>query len=784
VLTPHQAAERYVHNDWPVIPLHNLDGAGRCSCGDAGCAKKAKHPRIGGWQEVVSDPAAVERWWRIWPNAGIGLRLDHNVCLDIDLKGDENGFESLAILEQENRAVAESCVKQRSGSGGEHQLYRTVEGVEKRIKFRCGLDLLCGNGCFIVVQPSTNSSGSYQWLDTINPLNTDRTELVLSAPPAWLLDAAKAPAKHQRSKAGQPSGERKLASFFLDLALKKITAGEIRNAAGMFYCCQLRDAGFSRDEAFLELRPFVDAANEHAPKSHRYTMREAEATLRSVYKREARDPWSSDSEEKNQTDIILELTEDFEFFRSGPSDDGYVRFKIGSHREVHFAGGSKGPSLKLRQILTQRYLEKFNRAPGREGLNQACDTLCARCGAAQRVDTFVRFARFPDRIYVDLCNDKWEAIEVAKDGWRIISEVPVLFRRGTGSRALPTPTTGGSLETLRDLLNAGDDETWRLMLGWVIGVFLPTGAFPILNLEGEQGSAKSTTSLLLLNLIDPQEGGLAGPPKDEADCSLCALHSGVLAFDNLKGISGRLSDVLCRMSTGQSFRTRKLYQDTDLTLVTVRVPILLNGIADVVLQADLMDRCIQARLPAIPPERRTTVAKVFEAFESIHASCLGGLLDAVSCGLANLPHTTLDRPMRMSDFCVWVASCEPKLPWKPGEFLRTYRGQQEAVVSDALELDDVGAAILAWADANIHVGGAVVVRPLELLRGVNEITMDIPKDWHHWPRNPEALAHRMPRLQPGLRTRGIHVKKLPRGKRGGRWQISREEPQGRLPLAA
>src|SRR5581483_11547849 len=124
-------------------------------------------------------------------------------------------------------------------------------------------------------------------------------------------------------------------------------------------------------------------------------------------------------------------------------------------------------------------------------------------------------------------------------------------------------------------------------------------------LEGEKGSSKTTTMRLLLNMIDPSEGDLAPPPRDETDATISASEAGILAFDNLSGCRGDISDLFCRFSTGQAYKTRTLYQTRGLTLVTVKLPIMLNGIDPNITRGDLLERCITLRLPRITNARRT-----------------------------------------------------------------------------------------------------------------------------------------------------------------------------------
>ncbi len=42
---------------------------------------------------------------------------------------------------------------------------------------------------------------------------------------------------------------------------------------------------------------------------------------------------------------------------------------------------------------------------------------------------FVRLAGYKDAIYLDLTNTAWEAVEVTASGWRVLTDLPVKFRR-------------------------------------------------------------------------------------------------------------------------------------------------------------------------------------------------------------------------------------------------------------------------------------------------------------------------------------------------------------------
>ena len=219
----------------------------------------------------------------------------------------------------------------------------------------------------------------------------------------------------------------------------------------------------------------------------------------------------------------------------------------------------------------------------------------------------------------------------------------------------------------------------------------------------------------------------------------------------MSGCRAELADVFCRLSTGQGYRTRTLYETLGVTVCSVKLPIILNGIDSTVMRGDLLERSIKLKLPSVTS--RLEARNLWADFAKVHAEVLGALLDAVACGLRNLPNTTLPDLPRMSDFCTWVAACEPALPWKPGQFLEN----------------------------SLTPGSALVRTAADLLNELNDVTSDSPKDMRRWPPDAQSLAHRLVRLAPVLRAQGIEMRKLRRTKKArSRWEIWRPGPQALL----
>ena len=114
----------------------------------------------------------------------------------------------------------------------------------------------------------------------------------------------------------------------------------------------------------------------------------------------------------------------------------------------------------------------------------------------------LRVAGFGGKIYIDLADEKYQAIELDAEGWRIVDRPPVRFRRPPTMRPLPRPQAGGSINQLRKFINLSADG-FILFVAVLLFAFIPNRPHPVLYLAGEEGTAKSTISKVARLLIDP-----------------------------------------------------------------------------------------------------------------------------------------------------------------------------------------------------------------------------------------------------------------------------------------
>ena len=428
-----------------------------------------------------------------------------------------------------------------------------------------------------------------------------------------------------------------------------------------------------------------------------------------------------------------------------PTGDGYITITVSGHQE-HHPLASRG----ARDYLTRLFYLDSGKAPNATALQAAIATLSgtARFDGDEH-DVHVRVGGRPDRIYLDLGDPAWRAVEVTPTGWQIITRPPVRFRRPRGMLPLPVPVAGGSLTEMRRFVNVASDEDFILLAMWQIQALRPVGPYPILVMIAEQGAAKTTTAKVLRRLCDPSASDVRRPPRNTEDLMIAATNGHVVAFDNLSRLPGDLSDNLAVLATGGGFSVRQLYTNREEELFQAQRPIILNGISQVATRGDLLDRAVVVTLPPIPDERRKDEATFWQEFDVAHPRILGALLDAVSCGLKRLPSVQLDRKPRMADFALWSVAAEPACPWREGAFLEAYAGNRQGAVEAILDGDpvaDVALALAPW------TGTAT-----ELLAELNTQTDDALTRRKDWYAKPRQVSDALRRVAPGLRKVGLAV---------------------------
>jgi hypothetical protein len=105
---------------------------------------------------------------------------------------------------------------------------------------------------------------------------------------------------------------------------------------------------------------------------------------------------------------------------------------------------------RISRSMRRRFFEATQGAPSSEALQSALNVIEAKAhfNAPERL-VHIRVGGLDGRLYLDLGDKTWRAVEIDPNGWRVIDNPPVRFRRAAGIKPLPIPVKGGSVETLR-----------------------------------------------------------------------------------------------------------------------------------------------------------------------------------------------------------------------------------------------------------------------------------------------------------------------------------------------
>ncbi len=456
---------------------------------------------------------------------------------------------------------------------------------------------------------------------------------------------------------------------------------------------------------------------------------------------------SSDPEKQpRQSQVLVDLTSSCELFTSD-DDRAYASIPIENRLET-WPIDSSG----FNYWLSREYFITTQTSPSKYNLAEALSVLEGMAkyeGGCFPV--YTRIAEFNEKVYLDLVNDNWEVIEVSNEGWQILPTSPVKFIRSSGMLSIPSPESGGSVDILRNFINLPNDDDFIILITYLLFSLQPAGPYPILILQGEQGSAKSTFGKLIRFLLDPSSASLRTTPKNIQDLMIAAQNGWLLNFDNLSNLPPWLSDALCRLSTGAGFSTRKLYANSEEAIFNACRPICLNGITEFATRDDLLDRSLILKLPSIPDHKRKDEKTFWKEFELYRPKVLGALLDQLSLALINLPSIHLSNYPRMADYAKFSTAIEIGMDWEKGAFMQAYEANRIHSVIMGIEADPVAQAIRDW-DIDKWEGTATDL--LKELGGLVDETIQRSKAW---PTTPNFLGNKIRRFIPPLRKLGIEI---------------------------
>lgn len=457
----------------------------------------------------------------------------------------------------------------------------------------------------------------------------------------------------------------------------------------------------------------------------------------------------SSEKDKISTELINYAKNKYEFFHN-ELGEGFVKIQAQTHAKF-LQVNSKEFSDHLRMVGFRR--------SGKGLSNTVLDMVVTTLSAiakfdGKKVKTYQRIAQVNETIFIDLCNDEREVVEVTRFGWKVARNPRVCFTRTSEMMPLLRPERGGNIEDLLNHINV-DKGSLPLLVAWMLTAMQAgKGAYPILSVDGQAGSGKSTSCRMIKQLIDPNKAPLLSQPKP-SDLRVVASGHHVFALDNISRISPEFSDSLCKFATGENIRVRELYTTNSVLTISIKKPVMLNGITESGTRSDLVSRMLSLHLNKI--ETRKTEAVAWAEFNKDAPKLLGSLLDGLVEALKNYRDTQVDDMTRMADMCIWITAASPAYGWSKNTFMDAYNENLRSTHSNAIEASPFGEAIMnMYEDRGGYHG-----RPAQLLSLLENkcYVNDKSKNSSSWIRTPRGVVDQLAKLQPSFEALGIHYEK-------------------------
>ncbi|WP_314251203.1 ATP-binding protein [Streptomyces sp. DSM 40907] len=402
----------------------------------------------------------------------------------------------------------------------------------------------------------------------------------------------------------------------------------------------------------------------------------------------------------------------------------------------------------LRQRLARKYADTYEGdVASQSALADAMTVLEGIAESDDPVPVDLRVGGGPNGVVVDLGAADGRAVTVSAGGWHTVTRSPILFRRSGAMAPMPAPVLDGDgLAKLHALLNM-DAPTFQQLVGWLVAAWIPHIPHPVLTFKGEQGTGKSKTAQMVVNLIDPSPASKRSQPRDIKAWSAQAFNSWALCLDNISTIPPWLSDTLCKAVTGDGIVDRALYTDDDVVVLSFRRVLAMTTIDAGALAGDLAERLLMLDLQLIEEDRRRTEEELDAAFEAVRPAVLGALFDLLAAVLAVLPGIRLDSMPRMADFARVLAAVDQVQEWHT---LDSYLATSANVAGDALEGDPFGTAVANLVE-ECGTWSGTAAQLLEQLPAPGGFR---PQGW---PKDATRASGRIKRLAPLLRSIGVAV---------------------------
>jgi putative DNA primase/helicase len=390
-------------------------------------------------------------------------------------------------------------------------------------------------------------------------------------------------------------------------------------------------------------------------------------------------------------------------FASNACDDHLEHYNLDQEYYQDFLANEYGKDHKMEINGVMRPI-----FPKRSKLVEATYHLKNHARCADLLTPRTRINYWQGQLWLDLGRKDWSGVCITADGWQLVSRIAAPMTRDIGMGALPIPVKGGNIADLRPFVHVRDDEDFVLICGTTAALLCPFGDYVTSILCGPAGSGKTTATLVMRGLVDPNTIGTR-PLTTVRNLMIGASNTHIIALENVGDISDDESDAICRLNTGTGYAERQLYTNNKEFRSSLHCPVLINGIpGNLAEREDLADRIVTFRFDLLGD---ATVSKdnFWRRFNAAAPALLGVILDGVVDALrvrrdfADDSDEAAEKILngwrtRFVDYVLWAECCCRAMGFEPGAFTAAYRNNKNYYLQYLAEHDPICVGIKGLLD--------------------------------------------------------------------------------------
>ncbi len=376
----------------------------------------------------------------------------------------------------------------------------------------------------------------------------------------------------------------------------------------------------------------------------------------------------------------------------------------------------------------------------------------------------VRNARFKDGIIYDPVRPDGKVYFITKKGYELKTPDQPYTVRYTGM--LEAAVEEGKLQDHLDLIRLWqlDENSELLSMGLDFSRFIPDIPHAIEDIDGPHGSGKTSHTETKRFIFDPNGAPTQSLKFDERDLSISAVHQGMLAFDNVNAaLPDSISDIICRLTTGQGYRTRELYTNTGEVILKLKRPIIINGINRASYKPDFIDRECPIHLGVMPESRRLTDTVIRAKAEILIPKVRGFIISIIPKAMELYPQVESElkgKLPRMADFVIWGECGIRAMGFPAMSFYKAYMdAKHEETLDVARDTLIISAIQSLMANREEWVGTTK-----DLLDNLEDVVTENQRKSKAFPKDERRLGRLLRELIPTLREIGLTIVDLKNNK--------------------